>query len=166
MACVVHYDLLGWFQTYPYYGKRAYVADNPQVHHEPELELEHIWIPRPGTDPTVSFSLRPTTIVMEDYDIDDFWTEVDDMTDDYDGTVNIEVGAVDTSCSVKSDNAEQGGTCSVRGDTGANVVHRQSPGEHIVQSSYLSQPKNGGDDGDGDDNDYVAPGEERDNDVF
>ncbi|XP_060840421.1 uncharacterized protein LOC132921417 [Rhopalosiphum padi] len=150
MACVVHYDLLGLFRIHPYRQRIVY-TDNEQHQHRPTSEFDHLWIPRPGTDPTISYSLLQP-IILHDHggDGDDYWTDSDD-------------------------NYYDDGTHSNREITGNrhsdDQVHRHWPApdtevaDRVLATSTTEVP-NVLDDAEDDDNDYVAPGQEWDGDIF
>jgi len=146
MACVVHYDLLGWLPIYPY-GRRAAVHEARDRGPDAALNFDDgPWIPRPGTDPYVASYPRPTVLVRDygdiDYDEDDFWTEVTDA---------------DESCDAVG-NGDGTGTCAA---SGGGAV-----GDRTVTRDVRAAPDDDGGDADHDDGDYAAAGEERDDDVF
>ncbi|CAI6369451.1 unnamed protein product [Macrosiphum euphorbiae] len=142
LACVVHYDLLGLFLDHSY-GRRIVYTDNERHQYRPRSEFDHIWIPRPGTDPNTLY-LVPRTVTVQDHgseDVEDYWTDSDDVV------INN------------------------RGTTGSRLsdgeVHRWEPApdtvvDRVPTTTTTEQPDDREDDGD----DYVAPGQEWDDDVF
>ncbi|XP_060881123.1 uncharacterized protein LOC132952734 [Metopolophium dirhodum] len=143
LACVVHYDLLGLFLSHPY-GRRIVYTDNERHQHQPRSEFDHIWIPRPGTDPNTIYFI-PQQVTVEDHggDVEDYWTDSDDVVS---GVNNR--GITD-------------------GRLSDGEVHRWEPVQDTVvdrvpTTTTTEEP----DDCDDDDDDYVAPGQEWDDDVF
>lgn len=157
LTCVVHFDLLGLFLAHPY-GRRIVYTDNEQQQYQPRSELDHIWIPRPGTDPnTLYFIPQPVILPVNVDDGDDYWTDSDD---DY---------------WTQSDD-DVGGAHNNRGTLSDDEVHQQEPAPDTVVVSvpttittevpdYDSDNDNNSVDDDDDDY-YVASGQEWDDDVF
>ncbi|XP_025191362.1 uncharacterized protein LOC112591678 [Melanaphis sacchari] len=147
MACVVHYDLLGLFPIYPY-KRRIMYMDNKRLH-QPASEVDHLWIPKPGTDLNTFYSL-PQPVILYDHDGDggSYWTDSDDY--DYDDSIH---GYRENTDDKSSD----------------DQVHRRcSTSDTDVDSvlaTIMTQEPNIPDDYD-DDNDYIAPGQEKDDDIF
>ncbi|KAL5233013.1 hypothetical protein ACI65C_000423 [Semiaphis heraclei] len=113
LTCVVHFDLLGLFLAHPY-GRRIVYTDNEQQQYQPRSELDHIWIPRPGTDPnTLYFIPQPVILPVNVDDGDDYWTDSDD---DY---------------WTQSDD-DVGGAHNNRGTLSDDEVHQQEPAPDTV----------------------------------
>ncbi|XP_016659461.1 uncharacterized protein LOC100572990 isoform X2 [Acyrthosiphon pisum] len=144
LACVVHYDLLGLFLAHSH-GRRIVYTDNERHQYRPRSEFDHIWIPRPGTDPNTLYSLpQPVTVQDHGGDVEDYWTDSDDYV-------------------VSGVNDNRGGRLS------EGEVHlRWEPAPDTVvdypvpTTTTTEEPDERDDDGD----DYVAPGQEWDDDVF
>lgn len=142
MVCVVHYDLFSLFSNHPY-GQRIVYTDNERHQHRPTSEFDHLWIPRPGTDPTTFYS-PPRLVIVNDHGIDgdDYWTESDDDTHSNPGTTGDK----------RSDNQVHGPTLNTEVDS----VHETTT---IEVPNVLADDYN-------DDSDYVAPGQEWEDDIF
>jgi len=143
LACVVHYDLLGLFLAHSY-GRRIVYSDNEQHQYRPRSEFDHIWIPRPGTDPNTLYLVpRPVTLPDHGGRVEDYWTDTDDVV-----------------------------KCNDRGNAGGKLcdgeVHRREPAPDtaVVDRVHTTTTAEEPDDRDQDDDDYVAPGQEWDDDVF
>uniref|UniRef100_A0A2S2N7A2 Uncharacterized protein n=1 Tax=Schizaphis graminum TaxID=13262 RepID=A0A2S2N7A2_SCHGA len=147
MACLVHYDLFGLFRIHSDRQRIVY-TDNERHQHRPTSEFDHMWIPRPGTDPTISYSLLQPVIVHDlSGDGDDYWTDSDNNYYDDDTHSN------------------RGTTGNRRSD---DQVHRHWPAldteveDSVLVTNTTDEVPNVLDD----DNDYVAPGQEWDDDIF
>lgn len=152
MVCVVHYDLFSLFSNHPY-GQRIMYMDNERHQHRPTSEFDHLWIPRPGTDPS-TFHSPPRLVIVHDHgsDGDGYWTDSDDghWTDSEDGT-----------------HSNRGTTSDKRSD---NQVHRRrstpdTEVDSVLETTTTEVPNVPADDYD-DDSDYVAPGQEWEDVVF
>lgn len=153
MASVVHFDLLDWFPAYLYRNQKMY-TDDEKHRQQPTYEIDQLWIPRPGTDPS-TFYLLPRTVIVnvneDDDDGDDFWTDAD-YSDN--GSQNNR-----TTDGTRSDDEVQL-LWSAR-DTAVDHVPGSTPSTVVPDDD-----RDYGDDNDDDDDDYVAPGQEKDDDVF
>ncbi|KAE9523605.1 hypothetical protein AGLY_016157 [Aphis glycines] len=141
MTCVVHYDLFSLFSNHPY-GRRIVYTDNERHQRQPTFDFDYIRIPRPGTDSTTFYS--PPQFIVHDHgtDGDDYWTE-----------------------SVDGTHSNRGTTGDKRSD---NQVHRPTPDTEVdsVHETTTTEVPNVLDDDYDDDSDYVAPGQEWEDDVF
>lgn len=152
LACLVHYDLLGLFLYHPYARRIVYI-DNEQHQHQPRSEFDHIWIPRPGTDPsTLYFLPRSVTVQDTGSKAEDYWTDSDDDVHD-----------------AHNNHGDAGGR--VSGDD----AHLREPKVDTVAygvpiTTATEVPDDRDDDNqnynDDDYDDYVALGQEWDDDVF
>ncbi|XP_015371870.1 PREDICTED: uncharacterized protein LOC107167365 [Diuraphis noxia] len=143
LTCVVHYDLLSLFLPHPY-GRRIMYADNEQQQYRPRSEADHVWIPKPGTAPNTSYFLpQPVILQVNSDDGEDFWTD-----SDYD----------------------VGGAHNNRGTLSNVDVHQQEPASDTVvvrvPTITTTEVPDDSDDNYVDDDDYVAPEQEWDDDVF
>lgn len=180
-TCLVHYDLLGVFPIYPY-GRHT-------TGREPVLDHNNIWLPKPGTDTSPS-SFRPIVLYEvpgnnDDDDYDDFWTDVQDADDD--GTVDTGSDPFDTgsgpfdtgsgpfdtgsgtSCTSDRPNVRtDDGTCTVANGPSPPPSDQVYTASAEVPSSssfdYIDDEDINGDYNDNED--YEAPGEEKDDDIF
>jgi len=143
MTCVVHYDLFSLCSNRPY-GRRILYTENEQHQRRPtsEFEFDHIWIPRPGTDPTTFYS-PPQLVIVHDHGTDgdgdnSYWTESADGTNSNRETIGDK----------RSD----------------DQVHRPTPDTEVesVHETTTTEVPNVLDN----DSDYVAPGQEWEDDVF
>lgn len=143
MTCVVHYDLFSLFSNHQY-GQRIMYTDNERHQHRPTSEFDHMWTPRPGTDPITTFYSPPRLVIVHDHgtDSDDYWTESDDGTHRNRGTTEDK----------HSDNQDHRPTP----DTEIDSVHETTTTEvpNVLADDYDN------------DSDYVAPGQEWEDDVF
>lgn len=169
MACLVHYDLLGLFQRYPYVTRYMYSDDRPMLHHRHQPVFDRTWLPGPGTDPN-TFHWGPSTMVDHQG-----WSNEDNKKSD--GVVCPAVG--DEDCSTNGD-TESGK--SPDGDR-VDLKPRSNAIDDSVQittATVAPSPSrtNDNDDESGDsdddddfgdfddDEDYVPSGDEYDDDVF
>lgn len=135
MACVVHYDLLGLFLTYPY-GRYAYTTVGEPQHqhdHQPVVDFNGMWMPKPGTDPNVRYPGPKMDGLMHDLNLDfdldlgfddddDFWSEVTDPDDDANnGGERVDRATCSAGAKAAADDdtaGEDTGTCSAGGGGG------------------------------------------------
>ncbi|XP_022171510.1 uncharacterized protein LOC111034545 [Myzus persicae] len=152
LACLVHYDLLGLFLDHPYARRIVYIH-NGQHQHQPRFEFDHIWIPRPGTDPsTLHFLPLPVTVQDAGGKGEGYWTDSDDDVDD-----------------------AHNNRSTIDGRLSRQDAHQQEPApDTVVDGVPITTTTEVPDDRDdnnnqnynSDDDDYVAPGHEWDDDVF
>lgn len=192
IACVVHYDLFDLFLMHPY-GRRGGASDDerqptrrrrpeqdvPERDHrqrpvydgEPVTPFDSVLVPGPGTDPYVANTLlRRPTIVVDDYgdrgDRRHYWMDDDYWTVDADADANgwIDIQTSDDDHDDKS-GVDCGGGDTVDEHTAAAAAAGSTAGPPSpVPSSF--DYDDGDDDGYEYDEDYTAPGEERDEDIF
>lgn len=118
-----------------------------------------MWLPKPGTD-TNGYYSYPTVLTSYDDDDDDHWAEVRNADDDDAGNGG--------KFPCPSAQADDGGTCSTtaRGDFDQTPKTAAVDNNHVHVTPADEVPSgNFKDEHDGND-DYIAPGEERDEDVF
>lgn len=162
MVCVVHYDLLGLFPLYPY--RRYTYKVNKQQPAMMNFNY-NMWLPKPGTDTTDYYSYP--TILVNDYDDDAYWADVTNANDDDD---DADIGSTSSCPSAQSNDEE---TCSAAARDDFNqtpkTAHADDNRVYIAPadgapplSSSFGNFKYEYEDND----DYTAPGEERDDDVF
>lgn len=165
MVCVVHYDLFGLFSLYPY-RRHTYTVNKQQQQQPVLMDFDQVWIPRPGTDPNTNTYYPYPTILVDDYEDDDddaYWSEVRNADDESD---NGNCGAMSSDNHPVVHPADRG-TCF------ANAAHGnfdQKPKSADINRVSITPPFSNFEDeynnsGEDDDN-YTAPGEERDENVF
>lgn len=175
IACVVHYDLFELFLMHPY-GRRG-DDDRQQARRrqpeqggperdrrpvydgEPVTPFDGVFVPGPGTDPYAANALfRRPTIVVDDYGADadrrHYWMDDDYWTVDADANGWIDITSDD-------DRDDKSGV----GDDGDPAVDERVAGP---PASPAPPSFDYGDEDDGYeyDEDYAAPGEERDDHIF
>lgn len=181
IACVVHYDLFELFLMHPY-GRRGGAGDDvdrqqtrrrqpehggperderrrPVYDGEPVTPFDGVLVPGPGTDPyTANTLFRRPTIVVDDYGADadrrHYWMDDDYWTVDTDADGWMDIASDD------DHDDKTGGDPVDEHAAAAAAAEPPSP----VPSSF--DYGDGEDDGYEYDEDYTAPGEERDDDIF
>lgn len=182
---MVHYDLFDLFLMHPY-GRRGGAGDDgrqqtrrrqpeqdgperdqqqrPVYDGEPVTPFDSVLVPGPGTDPYVANTLlRRPTIVVDDYGADadrrHYWMDDDYWTVDTDADGWIDIASDDD----HDDKSGVGGGDAVNGHTAAAAAGSTAGPPSPVPSSFDYDDE---DDGYEYDEDYTAPGEERDENIF
>uniref|UniRef100_A0A2S2PWM5 Uncharacterized protein n=1 Tax=Sipha flava TaxID=143950 RepID=A0A2S2PWM5_9HEMI len=176
IAYVVHYDLLGLFPTYSHGQQHAHTTAGEHQHRReygPMVDFDHEWLPKPGTDPNVHQHPGPIVLQMDDLDgiddddddDDDFWSEVTDPNgDDTSDRAASHGGCSADDAGAKSTDNDTD-TCPARGYSGFPTTDVPPPSNDDDEDLNTTDGDHDLDAYDEYD-DFVAPGEEHDADVF
>lgn len=165
LACVVHYDFLGLITSS---NLRRTVDSIDKVYQHrcdggPVLEFKNIWIPKPGTDINLGNpDIFKPVVLVDDYDDNGFWSDDSGDEDDFWHVTTDDEDAVDDDGGgTPAADIKDGGTPAADikddGTPRRSAVDRQTVDDN-TENRRLSD--------DYDDSDYVAPGQEMDDDVF
>lgn len=162
LVSVVHYDFFGLISSS---NRRRTVdsineVDRQHYGDSPVLEFTQIWIPKPGTDINLGNPERFKPVVLvDDFDDSGFWSDKSNDEDDFWDITTDDEDAVDDRGGTPAANIKDGG------DTpAANIEDDGTPPPSAEDSQTVDD--NTDNRSLSDDSDYVAPGEEMDDDVF